>query len=134
MSSSRVVDDAPDALPMKQFVPSDNTSQEEKSVESGHVEEKRPVAHRGQAKFKNLSWVQLTTCLIVEAIALGSLSLPRAFADLGMVLGVILTVFLGMLAMYTSYVIGQVKLKYDHVKDYADGMRYLVSPTKWFNS
>jgi len=122
MSSSKVVDVGPAALPMKQLVPSDNMSQEEKSLQSGHLEERQYEGHHAHKKFKKLSWVALTICLIVEAIALGSLSLPRAFADLGMVLGVILTVGLGMLAMYTSYVIGQVKLKHDHVKDYADGM------------
>jgi len=130
MSSSRIVDVEPDSLPMKQLVPSDNTSQEEKSLETGHFEEKHPVAHKGHEKFKRLSWQRLTVCLIVEAIALGALSLPRAFAELGMVLGVILTVLLGLLAMYTSFVIGQVKLKYDHVKDYADGMRNIASLTQ----
>lgn len=36
--------------------------------------------HEGEAKFKQLGWVKLTVCLIVEAIALGSLSVPSAFA------------------------------------------------------
>ena len=61
-------------------------------------------------------------CLIVEAIALGSLSMPSAFASLGMVAGVIMTVGLGLIAIYTSYVVGQVKLKYPHVEHYADAV------------
>jgi len=36
--------------------------------------------HEGEEKFKQLGWVKLTVCLIVEAIALGSLSIPSAFA------------------------------------------------------
>jgi len=36
--------------------------------------------HEGEEKFKQLGWVKLTVCLIVEAIALGSLSVPSAFA------------------------------------------------------
>lgn len=128
MSSSNVVDIAPAGPVSKQpMIPSDNTSQEEKSLQSGHLEEKHTVGHAGKSKYKQLTWQQLTVCLIVEAIALGSLSLPQAFADLGMVAGVILTVSLGLLAMYTSYVIGQVKLKFDHVKDYADGMFFVFA-------
>lgn len=49
----------------------------------------------GEVKFHKLGWKQLTICLIVEAIALGSLSIPSAFASVGMVAGVILTVGLG---------------------------------------
>ena len=78
------------------------------------------VAAAGEAKFSRLGWKRLTVVLIVEAIALGSLSLPRAFSTLGMVAGVFLTVGLGLIAIYTSYVVGQVKLKYPHVSHYAD--------------
>lgn len=47
---------------------------------------------QGNAKFNRLGWKRLTVVLIVEAIALGSLSLPSAFATLGMTAGVILSV------------------------------------------
>jgi len=87
-----------------------------------HAKDQEGSVHEGEAKFHKLGWKRLTICLIVEAIALGSLSLPSAFASLGMVAGVICSVGLGMLAMYTSYVVGQVALKYPHVKDYADAV------------
>ena len=32
------------------------------------------------------------------------------------------TVTIGLLAMYTSYIIGNVKLKYPHIKDYAEAL------------
>lgn len=81
--------------------------------------------HEGQHKFQRLGWKKLTICLIVEAIALGSLSVPSAFATLGMVPGVIMTVGLGLVAIYTSYVVGQVKLRYPHVEHYADAVRLI---------
>ncbi len=80
----------------------------------------------GEAHFKRLGWKRLTVILIVEAIALGSLSLPSAFATLGMVAGVILCVGLGLVAIYTSDIVGQVKLKYPEVKHYADAGRLLL--------
>ncbi|CCC11765.1 hypothetical protein SMACR_04747 [Sordaria macrospora] len=82
---------------------------------------KEPEAqHEGHAKFHRLGWKRLTVVLIVEAIALGSLSLPGAFATLGMVPGVILSVAMGLICIYTAHVIGQTKLKHPEIAHYAD--------------
>lgn len=62
----------------------------------------------GSDKFKKLSWPRLTVCLIVEAVALGALSLPKAYATLGMPAGVVLTVTIGLISIYTSKLLGQV--------------------------
>jgi hypothetical protein len=67
--------------------------------------------------------------LLVEAIALGALGLPASFATLGMVASVIITVGLGLIAIYTSYVVGQVKLAYPAVSHYADAGRLLFEMT-----
>ncbi|KAI1111216.1 transmembrane amino acid transporter protein-domain-containing protein [Nemania sp. NC0429] len=80
----------------------------------------------GAAHFNRLGWKRLTVVLIVEAIALGSLGMPQAFATLGMVAGTILCVGLGLLAIYSSYVVGQVKLKYPHVEHYADAGKLIM--------
>ncbi|KAF7967262.1 hypothetical protein HWV62_23068 [Athelia sp. TMB] len=71
-------------------------------------------------KFHQLSWQRLTICLIVQAIALGSLSMPGTFAVLGMVPGVIVTVGMGIIAIYTSWIVGAVKVRYPEIMDYAD--------------
>ncbi|OGM47950.1 N amino acid transport system protein [Aspergillus bombycis] len=55
------------------------------------------IIEAGEIKYHRVGWVQLTVLLIVEAIALGALSLPAAFATLGMVAGVICTVGIGTL-------------------------------------
>ncbi|CEJ80431.1 Putative Transmembrane amino acid transporter [[Torrubiella] hemipterigena] len=81
--------------------------------------EKQKTAE-GEAHFHRLGWKRLTIVLIVEAIALGSLSLPKVFATLGMVAATILCVGLGLLAIYTSDIVGQVKLKFPEVAHYAD--------------
>ncbi|KAK5732409.1 hypothetical protein LTR17_010585 [Elasticomyces elasticus] len=108
------------------------------SASSGHAStekvpsadlERQATVQEGEQKFHRLSWPSLTICLIVEAIALGSLSLPSAFAAVGMVAGVILTVFLGLVAIYTSYIVGQVSLKYPNTRSYADACRLLGGRT-----
>ncbi|KAK4144552.1 amino-acid permease [Dichotomopilus funicola] len=86
--------------------------------------EKQKIA-QGEAHFHRLGWKRLTIVLIVTAVALGSLSLPGAFATLGMVAGVILSVGIGLVALYSSYVIGQVKLKHPQISHYADAGRMM---------
>jgi hypothetical protein len=87
--------------------------------------DKTATVQEGSEKFHRLGWAQLTVCLIVEAIALGSLSIPSAFATLGMVAGTIMCVGLGLVAIYTSYVVGQVKMRYPHVNHYSDAVEII---------
>ncbi|KAF7556833.1 hypothetical protein G7Z17_g1174 [Cylindrodendrum hubeiense] len=97
------------------FVPDDSTS--EKMVGEVTEFEKRKIM-AGNAKFHRLGWKRLTIVLIVQAIALGSLSIPAAFATLGMVAGVICSVGIGLIAIYTSYIVGQVKVAFPQVEHY----------------
>ncbi|KAL8799901.1 MAG: hypothetical protein Q9182_005558 [Xanthomendoza sp. 2 TL-2023] len=83
---------------------------------------RRTSIAEGAMKHNKLGWKRLTVCLIVEAIALGSLSMPSAFASLGMVAGVFITVGIGLVAIYTSYIVGQVKLRHPHIQHYADAV------------
>ncbi|KAJ5929909.1 Amino acid transporter transmembrane [Penicillium verhagenii] len=85
----------------------------------------RDVYDHGIKKFSRLGWKRLTVVLIVEAIALGSLSIPSTFAKLGMVAGVICCVGVGLIAIYTSYIVGQVKLLFPEVANYADAGRLM---------
>lgn len=80
----------------------------------------------GDHKFHRLGWKKLTVCLIVEAIALGALSIPSAFATLGMVAGVIVCIGIGIIAIYTSYIVGQVKIKFPQVSHYADAGQLMM--------
>ena len=85
----------------------------------------RDIYDHGIKKFSRLGWKRLTVVLIVEAIALGSLSIPSTFAKLGMVAGVICCVGVGLIAIYTSYIVGQVKLLFPEVANYADAGRLM---------
>ncbi|TKY90075.1 hypothetical protein EX895_000073 [Sporisorium graminicola] len=80
----------------------------------------------GDHKFHRLGWKKLTICLLVEAIALGALSIPSAFATLGMVAGVIICVGMGLIAIYTSFIVGQVKVKFPQVSHYADAGQLMM--------
>lgn len=86
----------------------------------------KEIAAQGNAHFHRLGWKRLAVVTIVEAIALGALSLPSAYHTLGMFPGVFLTITLGLVSIFTSYIIGQVKLKFPHVSHYADAGRLLL--------
>ncbi|KAJ5642198.1 N amino acid transport system protein [Penicillium lividum] len=85
----------------------------------------KQIYQGGMEKFSRLGWKRLTIVLIVEAVALGSLSIPSTFATLGMVAGVICCVGIGLIAVYTSYIIGQVKVKFPHISDYPEAGRLM---------
>ncbi|KAK4458081.1 transmembrane amino acid transporter protein-domain-containing protein [Cladorrhinum samala] len=97
--------------------------------QSPNFDFERQKEAEGEAAFHQLGWKRLTIVLVVTAVALGSLSLPGVFATLGMVAGVILTVLIGLIAMYASYVLGQVKLKYPEIQHYADAGKMMFG--KW---
>lgn len=81
--------------------------------------EKRKMVE-GEAKFRRLGWKRMTVILIVEAIGLGTFSLPSAFATLGMVAGVICCVALGLVVIYTGWIVGKVKIVYPEITNYGD--------------
>ncbi|PYI00311.1 hypothetical protein BO78DRAFT_439090 [Aspergillus sclerotiicarbonarius CBS 121057] len=95
-------------------------------IAKGFLQEDHERAIQGEQQFHRLGWKRLTIVLIVQSIALGSLSLPAAFATMGMVAGVILTMGLGLIAIYASYIVGLVKLKYPHLPHYVDFGRLLM--------
>lgn len=101
-------------------------------IDSEHLEEEKAIGYTdaraiaGDAHFHRLGWKRLTVVLIVQSIALGTLSIPSAFASLGMVAGVVITMALGLLAIYASYIVGLLKLKYPHIPHYADFGRLLL--------
>ncbi|KAF4456774.1 transmembrane amino acid transporter [Fusarium albosuccineum] len=86
----------------------------------------KQLAAQGNAHFHRLGWKRLAIVTIVEAIALGALSLPSAYHTLGMFPGVFLTITLGLVSIFTSYIVGQVKLAYPHISHYADAGKLLL--------
>lgn len=70
--------------------------------------------------------------MIAETVSLGILSLPHALATVGYVAGIIIIIFLGLVATYTGYVVYQFKLKHPNVKSFADGLAILFGkPGLW---
>ena len=66
--------------------------------------------------------------MIAEIVSNGMLSLPQALATVGIVPGVILIVFLGVFATFTSWVLIQFKLRHPEVHNMGDAGYILAGP------
>ncbi|KAJ5421502.1 Amino acid transporter transmembrane [Penicillium cf. griseofulvum] len=82
-----------------------------------------------EVKYKVLKWWQCGLLMVAETVSLGVLSLPAAVAGLGLVPAILVLIFLGSLATYTGYVIGQMKWKYPHISTMADAGEVIAG--KW---
>ncbi|GJE87015.1 amino acid transporter [Phanerochaete sordida] len=79
-------------------------------------------------QYRTMVWWKAAALMLAETVSLGILSIPSAFASLGMVAGVILILSLGALATASGYVIGSFKLRYPHVHNMADAGYILAGP------
>ncbi|KIW05889.1 uncharacterized protein PV09_03084 [Verruconis gallopava] len=89
-----------------------------------------PFGHEAghQIKYKTLSWQLVAVLMIAEIVSNGMLSLPSSLAVVGIVPGVILIVFLGIFATYTSYLLVQFKLRHPEVHSMGDAGYILFGP------
>lgn len=63
-------------------------------------------------KYKTLTWPVVSLLMIAEIVSNGMLSIPSAMATVGLAPGVIITVFLGVFATYTSWLLIRFKLNH----------------------
>ncbi|KAF4769377.1 hypothetical protein HAV15_008472 [Penicillium sp. str.  len=82
-----------------------------------------------EVKYKVLKWWQCGLLMVAETVSLGVLSLPAAVAGLGLLPAILVLIFLGSLATYTGYVIGQMKWRYPHISTMADAGEVIAG--KW---
>ncbi|XWX01664.1 hypothetical protein V2A60_009692 [Cordyceps javanica] len=79
-------------------------------------------------KYKRLSWQLVAVLMIAEIVSNGMLSLPSAFAVVGMVPGIVMVAFLGIFATYTSWLLVQFKLRHPEVHTMADAGFIMFGP------
>ncbi|PYH45595.1 uncharacterized protein BP01DRAFT_340348 [Aspergillus saccharolyticus JOP 1030-1] len=93
-------------------------------------EDKEPDAFGDEAhaevKYKTLKWWQCGMFMIAESVSLGVLSLPATLTALGLVPAIILIIGLGILALYTGYVIGQFRERHPSIHNLADAGEILM--------
>ncbi|KAI0397006.1 transmembrane amino acid transporter [Xylariaceae sp. FL0594] len=79
-------------------------------------------------KYKTLSWPLVAVLMITEIVSNGMLTLPSSLAAVGVVPGVIVILFLGIFATYTSWALIQFKLRHPEVHNMGDAGMILFGP------
>ncbi|KAK5170175.1 uncharacterized protein LTR77_004760 [Saxophila tyrrhenica] len=78
-------------------------------------------------KYKTLGWPMVSVLMIAEIVSNGMLSLPSSLAVVGIVPGLILIIFLGVFATYTSWLLVKFKMQHPEVHN-------MVSMDRWKGS
>ncbi|KAI4143014.1 MAG: hypothetical protein L6R39_004740 [Caloplaca ligustica] len=81
-----------------------------------------------QIQYKTLTWPLVAVLMIAEIVSNGMLSLPSSLAVVGLVPGLVLIVFLGAFALFTSWLLIQFKLRHPEVHNMGDAGYILFGP------
>ncbi|KAF2127197.1 N amino acid transport system protein [Dothidotthia symphoricarpi CBS 119687] len=73
-----------------------------------------------ETAYKTCEWWHTGILMIAGNVSLGVLALPQALAILGLVPGLLCICFLGLIATYTGWIIGEFKLAHPQVHSFAD--------------
>ncbi|TKA26477.1 hypothetical protein B0A50_05314 [Salinomyces thailandicus] len=79
-------------------------------------------------KYKTLSWQLVAVLMIAEIVSNGMLSLPSSLAVVGIVPGLIIIIFLGVFATYTSWLLVKFKMNHPEVHNMGDAGYILFGP------
>ncbi|KXL46299.1 MAG: hypothetical protein FE78DRAFT_146451 [Acidomyces sp. 'richmondensis'] len=79
-------------------------------------------------KYKTLSWQLVAVLMIAEIVSNGMLSLPSSLAVVGIVPGIVIIIFLGVFATYTSWLLVKFKHRHPEVHNMGDAGYILFGP------
>ncbi|KAL8721193.1 MAG: hypothetical protein Q9225_002079 [Loekoesia sp. 1 TL-2023] len=81
-----------------------------------------------QIQHKTLTWPLVAVLMIAEIVSNGMLSLPSSLAVVGLVPGLVLIIFLGLFALFTSWLLIKFKLRHPEVHNMGDAGFILFGP------
>ncbi|EIW64827.1 uncharacterized protein TRAVEDRAFT_42240 [Trametes versicolor FP-101664 SS1] len=79
-------------------------------------------------RYKTLSWPFVAAFMIAEIVSNGMLTLPNAMAVVGIVPSLVLTIFLGVFALYTAKLLIDFKLNHPEVHNMGDAGFIIFGP------
>ncbi|KAM0323884.1 hypothetical protein ACHAQA_008465 [Verticillium albo-atrum] len=108
------------------------TSSVEGGVSSDDILHKQLASEDGCAiQYRTCSWPKTAALLFSEYICLAIMSFPWAYSVLGLVPGLILTIFIAAAVLYTSLVLWQFCLRHPEVRDICDIGQMLFWGQRW---
>lgn len=98
----------------------------------GAILEKQLAAEKDQAiQYRTCSWQKAAALLFSEYISLAVMSFPLAYASLGLVPGLILTVAIAAITLYTSLILWEFCLRHPEVRDVCDIGQMICWGKEW---
>jgi len=82
-------------------------------------------------KYRSCSWQKTAGLLFSEYICLAIMSFPWSYSILGLIPGLILTIFVSLTVAYTGCIIGDYCAKYPHIQSICDIGQHLFWGKKW---
>ncbi|GES58989.1 amino acid transporter [Aspergillus terreus] len=129
--SSSVSDPSPDKLKLDLENQSRNVQSDSDTDDVGRQIE---LEAGNSIKYRTCSWQKTAALLFSEYICLAIMSFPWSYSVLGLVPGLILTVFIAAVVLYTSLTIWKFCLRHPHVRDVCDIGQHLFwdSRIAWY--
>ncbi|KAL4809576.1 transmembrane amino acid transporter protein-domain-containing protein [Aspergillus unguis] len=102
--------------------------------ESGEIGRQIELESDNSIKYRTCSWQKTAALLFSEYICLAMMSFPWSYSVLGLVPGLILTVFIAGVVLYTSLIIWRFCLRHPHIRDVCDIGQHLFWDSKivWY--
>ncbi|KAL4948082.1 transmembrane amino acid transporter protein-domain-containing protein [Aspergillus filifer] len=102
--------------------------------ESGEIGRQIELEAENSIKYRTCSWQKTAALLFSEYICLAMMSFPWSYSVLGLVPGLILTVFIAGVVLYTSLIIWRFCLRHPHIRDVCDIGQHLFWGSKlvWY--
>ncbi|KAH3673366.1 hypothetical protein WICMUC_003685 [Wickerhamomyces mucosus] len=82
-------------------------------------------------KYRSMGWVKTAFLLLSEYICLAIMSFPWSYSVLGLIPGLIITVFVALTVLYTGRIIGDYCARYPHLTNVCDIGQHLFWNQKW---
>lgn len=82
-------------------------------------------------KYRSCSWQRTAMLLFSEYICLAIMSFPWSYSVLGLVPGLIITVFVALTTLYTGRIIGDYCARYPHIQNVCDIGQHLFWGKRW---
>ncbi|EAW07759.1 putative neutral amino acid permease [Aspergillus clavatus NRRL 1] len=133
-SLSDQTQESPDKLKHLDLEGQDNAFTVQSDSETGDVGRQIELEAENSIKYRTCSWQKTAALLFSEYICLAIMSFPWSYSVLGLVPGLILTVVVALIVLYTSLVTWRFCLRHPEVRDVCDIGQHLFWGSKiaWY--
>ena len=122
---------APIADHMKDEAPSVSSDSEDAASADAILRQQLASEEDNAIQYRTCSWQKTAGLLFSEYISLAIMSFPWSYSFLGLVPGIILTLFVAALVLYTSLVLWEFCLRHPEVRDVCDIGQTLFWGKEW---